>query len=136
MPFDNPDKMDYPPMRRGTVAFSFQTALQKTKVPSDQWHPTGRNARERYLRRNYGIGLDHHDALFVAQGGSCAICKQVQVAPKILHVDHCHASGRVRGLLCEHCNRGVGGFKDNPEWCLSAAKYLLGDIPLETREIF
>lgn len=55
------------------------------------------------------------------QAGCCAICGQ----PSKLVVDHCHASGEVRGLLCDDCNVGLGRYDDDPERLLAAAAYLL-----------
>ncbi len=58
--------------------------------------------------------------MLVAQGGLCAICR---VAPAV-HVDHDHATGAVRALLCFSCNGGLGQFKDNPEFLHAAAYYV------------
>lgn len=59
------------------------------------------------------------------QGGRCAICpKKVSLDGKALSVDHCHTSGKIRGLLCSECNRGIGYFTDNPELLEAAAAYL------------
>jgi hypothetical protein len=55
------------------------------------------------------------------QDGKCAVCHEVAG----LHVDHCHAKGSVRGLLCVRCNRGLGYFKDKPELLKRAAAYLV-----------
>lgn len=57
-----------------------------------------------------------------AQGGKCAICKSAGSGK--LHVDHCHESGKVRQLLCNTCNGGLGLFKDNPELMRVAAQYV------------
>lgn len=122
----NLDRVDYPPIPR-SIALSEPASPVPLALPSDRYTETGRRSRDLYLRRNYGIGLDGHDALLTAQGGACAICKQAPSDRGSLHVDHCHTTGRVRGLLCTHCNRGVGGFRDNPQWCQFASKYLLGE---------
>ena len=120
------DQADYPPIQRATVLCE-PVPPAHLVIPSQRYTETGRRSRDRYLRRNYGIGLDRHDALLMAQGGVCAICKQAPSKCGSLHVDHCHITGMVRGLLCTHCNRGVGGFRDNPQWCQSASRYLLGE---------
>ncbi len=61
------------------------------------------------------------DRLFEVQHGKCAICNKTK---KLLHVDHCHETGKVRGLLCYNCNNGLGRFKDNIEFLKTAINYL------------
>jgi hypothetical protein len=82
----------------------------------------GDHFRDYELRRNYGITLKDYNALFDKQGGACAICLQALTAR--LHVDHCHNSKEVRGLLCTSCNNGLGRFKDRPDLLEAAAAYL------------
>ena len=77
-------------------------------------------SRHYHLKRRYGIGADEFDALVVAQGGVCAICGKE--APE--HVDHSHASGAVRGILCFNCNGGLGQFKDSIDSLVNAIAYL------------
>jgi len=77
--------------------------------------------RHYHLKRRYGIGADEVDALLEAQGGVCAICGREPARP---HVDHCHRTGRVRGILCGPCNQGLGQFQDNVEVMDAAAAYL------------
>lgn len=65
--------------------------------------------------------------MLTTQGGVCAICRSDDpAAPKggAFAVDHDHATGRVRGLLCQKCNTALGGFRDNPKFLLAAIKYL------------
>ena len=73
-------------------------------------------------RRKWKYGLDDRDykAMVASQNGRCAIC---QVEARLV-VDHSHDTGRVRGLLCHHCNVGLGFFLDNLESLRSAAEYL------------
>src|SRR5260370_17319339 len=52
--------------------------------------------------------------LLEKQGGKCAICAANITWPKALHVDHCHTTKKVRGLLCRRCNRAIGMFCDYP----------------------
>ena len=58
-------------------------------------------------------------------GGLCLICKKPPLGKHTrLGVDHCHATGRVRGLLCNRCNRAMGMFEDDPDLLVAAAAYL------------
>jgi hypothetical protein len=76
--------------------------------------------RTYHLRRRYGITAEEADALLAEQGGVCAIC----MAAPAVHVDHDHATGAVRALLCFNCNGGLGQFKDNPSFLHAAAYYV------------
>lgn len=64
--------------------------------------------------------------MLAAQGGACAICQTPPEDPRgyRMHVDHCHSTGQVRGILCGPCNRGIGNLDDDPERCIAAAEYL------------
>lgn len=83
-----------------------------------QRHPERLAAMER--RRNYGITDEEYDTFVEVQDGRCAICG----AETTLHVDHDHQTGRVRGLLCGNCNRGVGCLQDSEFVLESAITYL------------
>lgn len=72
------------------------------------------------LRNRYGLAIEDYDAMFTQCGGLCEICR---VAP-VRAVDHCHQTGKVRGLLCSTCNRGLGVFKDSLEGLEKACEYL------------
>lgn len=76
--------------------------------------------RDWFRKSRYGITREEWDALFEAQGGRCAICGM----EKKLHVDHCHETGKVRGLLCIGCNTSLGKLHNNPELLRKAARYL------------
>lgn len=77
-----------------------------------------------HLKRKFGITLDQYKSLNKAQEGRCAICGGLNVAGRRLAVDHCHRSGKIRGLLCYKCNVGLGSFDDDLERLLLAALYL------------
>ncbi len=84
-----------------------------------------RGAAHRLAR--YGVTQEAFDAMVVSQSGACAICGSVPDGAgklAVLHVDHCHDTGRVRGLLCHWCNTGLGSFRDRPELLARAAGYL------------
>ncbi|KOV91297.1 endonuclease VII [Streptomyces sp. NRRL B-3648] len=78
--------------------------------------------REDHLKRAYGITRTERDLLVASQGGVCCIC----LAAPPAHVDHCHETGRVRGVLCFSCNAALGQFKDQPEAIRRAAAYVEG----------
>jgi hypothetical protein len=77
------------------------------------------------LRRHYGITVDEYEWLLSAQGGVCKICRKPETGRrKSLSVDHCHASDRIRGLLCDRCNRGIGLLRDDLIVLTAAVAYL------------
>lgn len=77
------------------------------------------------LKHEYGITKDQFDSLLAAQNFSCAICSTTEPRGSgTFHVDHCHESGAVRGLLCLGCNAGLGNFRDNPTSLMRAIEYL------------
>ncbi|GAA2197397.1 endonuclease VII domain-containing protein [Streptomyces bangladeshensis] len=78
--------------------------------------------REHHLRRTYGLTRAERGELTASQGGVCCICMAAVPA----HVDHCHETGRVRGVLCFSCNAALGQFKDQPEVIRRAAAYVEG----------
>lgn len=79
-------------------------------------------ARARSLKKAYNISAADYDAMFAAQEGKCRICRTK--AARHLDVDHCHTTGRVRGLLCWNCNIAIGHFKDSPVLLQRAIDYL------------
>jgi recombination endonuclease VII len=81
--------------------------------------------RRRSLKDRYGLTLEAWKEMYAAQGGRCAICKR-QNKKGVLVVDHCHATKKVRGLLCLNCNLILGRLEDSPGWFVSASLYLGG----------
>lgn len=78
----------------------------------------------RKLKQDYGINLLDYIKIKQDQNNSCAICKIKLAYGMQVHVDHCHTTGKVRGILCRWCNIGLGHFKDSMENLKSAQKYL------------
>lgn len=97
--------------KRGRVCVTCQRARSRT---------TNHAAR---IGRTYGITAEEYDAILALQGGACAICEQTRSYR--LNVDHRHADGLVRGLLCRLCNgRLLTAARDKPEVLRRAATYL------------
>lgn len=88
--------------------------------------------KDLYLRRTYGITYSDYVRRLEDQEFSCGICYRElntsltmeTLSPNTAVVDHCHATGRVRGILCNECNRGLGYFRDNAAALATAVKYL------------
>ena len=85
---------------------------------------TGPKIVARKLIREYGITIEEYEELAAYQNHVCAICKQLCKTGNRLSVDHCHTTGRIRGLLCSNCNTGIGQFNDDPELLRCAADYI------------
>lgn len=83
------------------------------------------------LKEQYNLTIDDYEKLLAKQNGVCAICLQPEMQKtgngdiKRLAIDHCHRTGRIRGLLCHGCNQGLGFFKDNPDSLSNAVMYLV-----------
>jgi len=79
-----------------------------------------------HLKQTYGITLDHYKRLLAEQDNKCAICKKPEHEERYrrLAVDHCHNTNKIRGLLCQRCNRAIGLLKDNVDNLKSAIVYL------------
>lgn len=84
---------------------------------------------EKYLQREYRINYSEYMDMLKKQDEKCAICGgegfKMQDHHKIkLVIDHCHSTGKVRGMLCHNCNRGLGLFQDSVEFLQQASSYL------------
>lgn len=74
--------------------------------------------------RRFGMNPNEYERMRAEQGYSCAICASKTTSGDRLHIDHDHATGAIRGLLCEACNLALGKFKDDPKILDRAAAYL------------
>jgi hypothetical protein len=102
-----------------------------------QLHYRRRNASARVtkdkkysIKKRYGITPEEFERLHLTQDERCAICRRLAVEAGIahsrqhLHIDHDHATGKVRGLLCNSCNRALGYAQDDPDILEAMAVYL------------
>jgi hypothetical protein len=80
--------------------------------------------RAHHINKKFGLSTAQYDALLAAQNGCCVLCPQVDLPEKRLAVDHDHKTGKIRALLCDRCNRGIGFFDEIPERLRAAADYL------------
>jgi hypothetical protein len=98
-----------------------EKSRQYRKTNREQTRASQRNA---YLKWKYGITTEDYNSLMQSQKGACAICKAPESSWGKFAVDHCHQTGRVRGLLCFNCNTSIGKMNDDPSLLRRAAEYL------------
>ncbi len=96
---------------------SKKQALQKKSKKYPQY-PT-----ESSLKK-YKLTSEEYANMLAKQKGVCNICGGINKSNRNLNIDHCHVTNKVRALLCNNCNTGLGFFKDNPETLEKAAQYL------------
>ncbi len=98
-------------------------SVRRKKVQSPQERKENRDMRNR-LRRT-GCSSELYIKFKIAQKNCCAICHQHRsLQKKELAADHCHKTGKIRGLLCNNCNTGLGMFKENAMLLENAANYI------------
>jgi hypothetical protein len=106
------------------------TEFNKQKGGKDGIRSSCRDCeRSNQLERDYGIDKNEYDRMLEKQEGLCAICRIAESLTfnekvVLLSVDHCHATGKVRGLLCRACNMAIGALRDDPKILDRAANYL------------
>ena len=118
---------------------AYQSEYQKTHVKervaaNRKWRQanlelSSKMHRANWLKRRYGISADEWELIFSAQGNRCAICKSETPGKQNWHVDHCHDTGRVRGILCHMCNILLGSAVDDCDNLRSAIAYLIANLP-------
>ncbi len=120
------DKLRY---REALVSDPDRLAAHAARRAEYGQRPEVKASRAKALRKwTYGLSDEEYTSMLDTQHGKCAICKKEPIGridkTRKLHVDHCHTTGKVRGLLCLHCNRGLGGFLDSVPSLQTAIKYL------------
>lgn len=121
-------KIDKPELL--TVDADIQEALRKRiSEYKRRWNAKNKDKVDFYslksrLSIKYNISVVDYNDLLNSQGHACKLCGGKNAKSRSLAVDHCHKTGKVRGLLCTWCNVGIGMFKDNPDLMRSAIEYL------------
>jgi hypothetical protein len=101
--------------------------INKDKLKADAYKWNANNPLKRKeikLKRYYGMTVDTYYKMNEDQKEVCKICGNKCMTGRELSVDHCHKTGKIRGLLCSKCNSGLGSFQDNVENMLKAIEYL------------
>lgn len=85
-----------------------------------------RSYKQRVWFKKYNLSIHERKQMIINQNNKCAICERDgETLKKGLSVDHCHRTGKVRSLLCTHCNTGLGRYFDNPILLMKAARYII-----------
>ena len=117
------------PCRKATCAANYysRSPEERKEIYLKNYDPE--KQRRIMLKSKFGITLEQWDEIYERQGGVCWMCghdgKGIHKWNRLM-VDHCHSTGEVRGLLCHHCNAGLGHFKDDPLLLQRAMDYLNG----------
>ncbi|OHB69014.1 MAG: hypothetical protein A2W17_09665 [Planctomycetes bacterium RBG_16_41_13] len=90
------------------------------------------NLRKHRLKKQYSLTIEAYDRMYREQQGTCSVCGDIKKHPatagakrnEVLHIDHCHKSGKVRALICAHCNKALGLFKENVKSLQNAIDYI------------
>lgn len=101
----------------------------KARAKFREKHLDKEKARQKYrnIKCRYGLSKEEYDRLYERSGGACYSCGRVPANMQIC-VDHCHETGRVRGLLCTECNKGLGLIGDTIESVEKLLEYLKSEI--------
>lgn len=89
-----------------------------------------KRSRNNEIKKRYGINQLEYEKMFKSQDGKCKICNTANPGKgkSRMSIDHCHITNKIRGLLCNSCNNGLGIFKDDPDLLIRAAEYLNENI--------
>jgi hypothetical protein len=104
----------------------FSIANYKSKIKNKDTYQqykvkAAESSRKSYLKKTWGMSIEDFNKLRAYQNGCCAICK---IQSNILHIDHDHVTGKIRSLLCNNCNRGIGHMKESTDNLQAAINYL------------
>lgn len=114
----------HPEVRARYAAVQKAYSVEKRKDPEFR-----RSQFAKHLERTFGLTLEQWSEMLIAQGGRCPVCQDpLDPRGQRTHTDHCHRTGRVRGILCYFCNHLVGVFEKRPNTVIGVLKFL-GEAP-------
>jgi len=100
-------------------------AKENYQLKKDEY---AKRAWKNYLWRTYSLSEEDYEEILVSQDYACKICsrslEERRTTRRLVHIDHDHKTGRIRGILCSYCNKGIGCFLDSPSLLRAAAAYL------------
>jgi hypothetical protein len=104
----------------------YQKNKEEQRIKNKAWRASEAGRASQFARvcRRKGITVAEWLSFWEACDGACPGCRRPLEKGQLTHVDHCHATGTVRGLLCSECNHAVGKTKDDPETLRRLAAYL------------
>lgn len=114
---------------RNGVPGPSRKCLSCNKLIANEWYAKNKERRKyAVVRKMYGLSREDYDAMFLKQDGKCAVChlppRGKDIRTDGLVVDHNHATGKARGLLCSGCNVAIGAFGEDLAVLAAAADYL------------
>ena len=120
----NPERMSFL-IKKNKLENTQRYSDYRRRYYLDNMEASAVNARISKMKR-FGITPDQYENMMARQGGVCAICGMENEAKNqfYLHIDHCHKTGKVRGLLCGKCNAMLGMARDSVQNLKSAIQYL------------
>jgi Recombination endonuclease VII len=118
----NPEKAAYDKSRYELVAKAKRESAKRWYEENTQQAQTYR--RNWTYKKKYGISIEDFDRMEAQQGKCCALCGGPPNGKGRLHVDHCHATGKVRALLCYKCNTAIGMLNEDPTLVAKLERYL------------
>lgn len=113
-----------PPCYKKNYRSSAKAKEYQSKYYKDWSKNNEDKVKDHQLRRYYDINLEEYREIEKSQNYKCKICLQTNKHTRMFAVDHCHKTGKVRGLLCTNCNTAIGLFEENKDNLLRAIEYL------------
>ena len=126
---ESKDEGEFYPAGRGAPGSLLPRCKECARRYSREWNKSNPEKCADYQRKmKYGITAEEYGDIMVSQGGLCQICQRAFSYELPAHVDHCHETGEVRGLLCNECNLAIGLLRESL-WILQRAAAYVGGFP-------